>query len=170
MMITLVTYISSICALVCCGQHNNYPTNYGLLGVFTLSVSYIVAFATLHYQPLIVAEAACLTAAMVVAITIYAATTKTDFSIFGPIFHVFFFITFMGILLGVICGFVSHLAYCCFGVVLFSFYLLWDVQMIIGGKNTKYKFDEDSHVLAAIVLYLDIINIFLYILEILGRK
>ena len=42
--------------------------------------------------------------------------------------------------------------------------------MIIGGKNTKYKFDEDDHVLAAIVLYLDIINLFLYILEILGKK
>jgi len=42
--------------------------------------------------------------------------------------------------------------------------------MIIGGKNTKYKFDEDNHVLAAMILYLDIINIFVYILQIFGEK
>jgi FtsH-binding integral membrane protein len=41
--------------------------------------------------------------------------------------------------------------------------------MIVGGKNRKYTFDEDSYILAAIVLYLDIINLFLYILEILGK-
>jgi len=169
-MLTVVLYICSICALVCCETHKKYPVNYALLGVFTFCVSYMVAFATLHYQPLIVAEAACLTAAMVVAIAVYAATTKTDFTVCGPIMLIFFFVFSTAMLFGLIFGFVSHLAYCCFGVVLFSFYLIWDIQMIIGGKNTKYKFDEDSHVLAAIVLYLDIINLFLYILEILGRK
>jgi FtsH-binding integral membrane protein len=41
--------------------------------------------------------------------------------------------------------------------------------MIIGGKNRRYTIEEDSHILAAIALYLDIINLFLYILEILGK-
>jgi FtsH-binding integral membrane protein len=76
MMITLVTYICSICALVCCGLHRSFPINYVLLAAFTFSVSYIVAFTTLFYQPIIVVEAACLTAAMVTAIAVYAATTK----------------------------------------------------------------------------------------------
>jgi FtsH-binding integral membrane protein len=86
-----------------------------------------VAFTTLHYHPLIVAEAACLTASMVVAITIYAATTKTDFTMCGPIFYIFFLVFITAIILGFLFGFVSHLAYCCFGVVLFSFYLIWDI-------------------------------------------
>ena len=127
MVVTLVLYLCSICALVCCGQHKNYPVNYALLGVFTFSVSYIVAFTTLRYQPLIVAEAACLTAAMVVAITVYAATTKTDFTVWGPIMLIFFFVFSTAMLFGLLFGFVSHLAYCCFGVVLFSFYLIWDI-------------------------------------------
>ena len=127
MFITLVTYISSICALVCCGLHRSYPINYVLLVVFTFSVSYIVAFITLNYQPMIVAEAACLTAAMVMAIAVYAATTKTDFTIFGPILFIFFFVFISAAIFGLIFGFMSHLAYCCFGVVLFSFYLIFDI-------------------------------------------
>lgn len=38
--------------------------------------------------------------------------------------------------------------------------------MIVGGKR-KYTLGHDDYILAAIILYLDIINIFLYLLEIL---
>ena len=37
--------------------------------------------------------------------------------------------------------------------------------MIVGGKHIKYKFDENDYVLAALCLYLDIINIFLYLIQ-----
>ena len=36
--------------------------------------------------------------------------------------------------------------------------------MIMGGKH-RYEFSEDDYILAAIMLYLDIINMFLYILR-----
>ena len=41
--------------------------------------------------------------------------------------------------------------------------------MKMGGDKKRYQFDEDSYILAAVTLYLDIINIFLYILEILAE-
>jgi FtsH-binding integral membrane protein len=40
--------------------------------------------------------------------------------------------------------------------------------MIIGGQNKTFKISEDDYILASVALYLDIINIFLYILEILS--
>jgi FtsH-binding integral membrane protein len=40
----------------------------------------------------------------------------------------------------------------------------------MGGKDRKYQCDEDDYILAAVMLYLDIINLFLYILELLARK
>ena len=126
-MLTLVTYICSICALVCGRLDRRYPINYVLLAVFTFSVSYMVGFITLFYQPMIVAEAACLTAAMVTGIAVYAATTKEDFTVCGPLLFIFFFVFVTAGIFGAICGFVSHLVYCCFGVVLFSFYLIWDI-------------------------------------------
>lgn len=42
-----------------------------------------------------------------------------------------------------------------------------DTQMIIGG-NHKFQMSPEEYILGAIALFLDIINIFLYILRILG--
>ena len=57
-----------------------------------------------------------------------------------------------------------------FGVILFSFYLIYDTQLIIGGKHRQYQFTEDMYILGALTLYLDIINIFIYLLEIMNSK
>jgi FtsH-binding integral membrane protein len=40
----------------------------------------------------------------------------------------------------------------------------------MGGKDRSYECDEDDYILAAVLLYLDIINLFLYILKLLGNK
>ena len=56
--------------------------------------------------------------------------------------------------------------YCCVGVMLFGFYLIIDTQMIMGGRQVELSIDE--YVLAAMLLYIDIIQIFLYLLKILG--
>lgn len=42
-----------------------------------------------------------------------------------------------------------------------------DTQLIMGG-NHKFQLSPEEYILGAITLFLDIINIFLYILRILG--
>lgn len=74
--IVIVTYLVTFCALVCCGLHRKVPVNYILLLVFTACVSFIVASVCIKYNPIVVFEAATLTAAVVIGITIYAFTTK----------------------------------------------------------------------------------------------
>lgn len=46
-------------------------------------------------------------------------------------------------------------------------YLVIDTQMIVGG-NHKYQFSPEDYIFAAITLYTDIINLFLYILNLLN--
>lgn len=58
--------------------------------------------------------------------------------------------------------------YCCLGVIVFGIYLVIDTQMIIGGRRLELSMDD--HVVAALILYIDIIQIFLYLLELLSRK
>ena len=61
------------------------------------------------------------------------------------------------------------------GALLFSMFIVYDTQMIMGGKDvygndrtTKIDYhNEDEYVFAALNLYLDIINLFLYILQLL---
>ena len=55
-----------------------------------------------------------------------------------------------------------------FGAALFGLYLIVDIQLIMGNQSRRIGMDD--YVFAAINLYLDVINIFLYILRILGEK
>ena len=54
------------------------------------------------------------------------------------------------------------------GLVLFSIYLIYDIQLIVGNKS--HQFGEDDYILAALNLYLDIISLFIRILSIVGEK
>ena len=54
-----------------------------------------------------------------------------------------------------------------FGCLLFSFMIIYDVQMIVAQKHIKYKFSLDDSVLAAMSLYIDTVNLFIYILDFL---
>jgi protein lifeguard len=51
-------------------------------------------------------------------------------------------------------------------------YLVYDTQIIVGGEHKSYQFDMDDYVLAALVIYLDIINLFILLLQLLngGRR
>ncbi len=63
-----------------------------------------------------------------------------------------------------------QLVYATGGVLLFSCYLVYDTQLIIGGKHAKFQFSVDDYVFAALNLYLDIINLFIYILQLLNQR
>lgn len=63
---------------------------------------------------------------------------------------------------------VLRLIYACFGAFIFSVYLIYDTQLMIGGEH-KYSISPEEYIFAALNIYLDIVNIFLYILAILGE-
>ena len=54
------------------------------------------------------------------------------------------------------------------GVLIYSVYLIYDTQLLAGGK--RYQLSLDDYVVAALIVYLDIIMIFLYLLQLLGGK
>ena len=166
----IVTYFVTTFALLCFKLDKKVPVNYILLGIFTFCVSYMVSVACVRTNPKVVLQAACLTLAMTTAITVYAMTTKTDFTIFGPILFIVGFVFCIASILFSFFGYTPGLGWSIIGVILFSFYLLFDVQMIMGGDKKRYQFDEDSYIMAAVALYIDIVNIFMYLLNILNDK
>jgi hypothetical protein len=171
----IVGEIVTSIALICCrGLSRSVPTNYILLGIFTMCEAYLVGFIAAHYEPQIVLAAAFSTAGVTAAISVYAFTTKSDFTVCGPVFLVIGFTLCMTTLFIFIFGIttgqyrVAHMIICGIAVVLFSFYLLFDTQLIMGGK--RYEIEIDDYILGAIILYTDIITIFLYLLRIFGGK
>ena len=63
---------------------------------------------------------------------------------------------------------VLQLVYSCLGALLFCIFLIYDTQLILGQGQFSYSLDDAY--LASIQLYLDVINIFLYILSIFGGR
>ena len=130
-----MVYIATICALVCGGMHRKVPINFALLAVFTLCVSFIVGTECAKYAPSSVLEAAVLTAGVTIAITLWAATTKTDLTICGPVVFVLGFVFVIGGIFACVFGPTGHLLFSMIGVILFSFYLAYDTQIIVGGQH-----------------------------------
>lgn len=64
---------------------------------------------------------------------------------------------------------IMTLVYASLGALVFSVYLVYDTQLMMGG-NHKYSISPEEYIFAALNLYLDIINIFLYILTIIGAS
>jgi FtsH-binding integral membrane protein len=102
------------------------------------------------------------------ALTIFAMQTKWDFTACGGILFVCVIILFIfGIVAICIPGKTMSLVYASLGALLFSVYLVFDTQLMLGGKH-KYSISPEEYIFAALNLYLDIINIFLYILALVG--
>ena len=94
--------------------------------------------------------------------------TKWDFTACGGILFVCVIVLFLfGILAICMQNKVVNLVYVLLGALIFSVYLVFDTQLMLGGKH-KYSISPEEYIFAALNLYLDIINIFLYILAIVG--
>lgn len=160
--------VSSIVLMCCRGLSRRVPLNYVLLGFFTLCEAYLVAFIASWYEPETVLAAAGGTAGITLAISIYAWTTKSDFTIFGPMLLVVGFTFCIMSIFAFTFGRVFNMIFCGIAVILFSFYLLFDTQLIMGGK--RYEIETDDYILGAIILYTDIVTIFVYILSLFGGR
>jgi len=61
---------------------------------------------------------------------------------------------------------VLNFVMCAGGAALFSVYLIFDLQLIMG--NGELAIGPEEYVMATLNIYLDIINIFLYILQLVN--
>jgi len=145
---------------------NKTPLNLVLLFAFTFMTGFTLAptlamfiAANMGY---VIGEAFGLTAVAFAALTIFAMNTKRDFTTIGKIL----FITLIIMIVAGIANIFLHLpllqlAIASVGAVLFSFFILYDTQNIIRGNVT-------SEIEAAVALYLDFLNLFISLLQILG--
>ncbi|PAA59053.1 hypothetical protein BOX15_Mlig012592g1, partial [Macrostomum lignano] len=141
------------------------PINFVLLFAFTLCESVTVGFCVVHYSVGLVLQALLLTLLVTVGLTLFTLQTKRDFSAWeAPL------LVALLLLLGgcVIQMFVQssalHLAISLGGAFLFSLFIVFDTA------NIMHKVSPEEYILASVDLYLDIINLFLYILRILNAS
>ena len=164
-----------ICGMM--AKARKYPTNYVLLGVFTLCWGYFLAVVCVFKSAQVVGLAVAITVALTALLMLFACQTRYDFTGHGPyLYMALWWMLIMGWMFWWVApvgyynwGYVN-MAYCAIGVLIFSMYVVYDTQLIVGGKHKKFQFSVDDYVWGALALYLDIINLFLYILALLGNN
>ena len=168
--VCLALNIAIIIPLVCFKSiARKVPVNYILLTLWTICESYMIAFVCTKYDPSVVLTAAAWTCAVTIAVSIYACTTKVDFTFLGA--FLFASICLM-LCFAIVLIFVNiralHVIYCVLGVLVYSIYLIYDTQLVMGKFGIEYVMED--YIIAALMIYIDIIQIFLYILQMFGKK
>ncbi|VFQ65290.1 unnamed protein product [Cuscuta campestris] len=161
--LVILTFILSIAMGFCSQKH---PWNYVLLGLFTVSMAFMIGVVCTYKKGMPIMIAAGVTAVVFVALTLYtfwAAKRGSDFSFLAPflICALMVLLIFGLIRMFVHMGSIGQLIYGCLGALIFSGFIIYDTDNLIK------RFSYDEYIAAASCLFMDIINLFLAILNIL---
>ncbi|XP_054620411.1 glutamate receptor, ionotropic, N-methyl D-aspartate-associated protein 1a (glutamate binding) [Dunckerocampus dactyliophorus] len=168
--ISYVVFLVSLIVLSCCGDfRRKHPWNLVALSILTLSLSYMVGMIASFYDTDTVIMAVGITAVVCFTVVLFSLQSKYDFtSCQGVLFVCLIVLLLFGILCMFIRDKILHIVYASLGALLFTCFLAVDTQLLLGNK--KLSLSPEEYIFAALNLYTDIINIFLYILAIVGRS
>ncbi|CAG9803226.1 unnamed protein product [Chironomus riparius] len=169
MIIPMIGTIALVCVIACSeSARRSSPTNIILLGLFTFFESLLVGFISSTYAPNIVLMAVGLTAVVVIGLTCFAFQTKYDFTTCGGFLCVCLLLLTVGSLIGALFfrNDLGNFIIACAGAAIFSMYIVYDTQIMMGGEKS-YSLSPEEYIFAALNLYMDIIQLFIYMLRIL---
>ncbi|XP_064162301.1 fas apoptotic inhibitory molecule 2b isoform X2 [Anguilla rostrata] len=163
-----VTYLTLSC---CAGPRRQFPWNLILLAVFTVSMASMMAFVSSFYNTKSVVLCLGITAMVCLSVTVFSFQTKVDFTSCQGLLMTLCMVMFIcGIVLAIVvpCGYVPwlHGIYAALGATLFTMFLAFDTQLLLGNK--RYALSPEEYIFATLSIYLDIIYIFSFFLQLFG--
>ncbi|NWH53943.1 LFG3 protein, partial [Fregata magnificens] len=174
----LVTYL----VLVCCqGPRRRFPWNIILLSIFTLAMALMTGTIASMYQTNAVLIAMLITAIVAIIVTIFCFQTKARKGTCPAL-------PCPGGGAGRTCPALPaacqqpahparvsfstqvpwlHMLYAAIGAIVFTLFLAYDTQLVLG--NRKNTLSPEEYIYGALTIYTDIVYIFTFILQIVGR-
>ena len=164
-----ITWICSFVPLIMAQRAaRSYPRNIILTFLFTFITGMWLAPVLLLTQqaaPGIVSEAAILTFGAFGVLSLYAVMSRRDFSAWGGFFMVGLFVLLAAMVLNIfVHSTAASLFISAMGVFVISGLLVFDTWRIM--RSGAYG--PDDYVVAAVAIYLDLLNLFMFILTLLG--
>ncbi|XP_054639810.1 fas apoptotic inhibitory molecule 2b isoform X2 [Dunckerocampus dactyliophorus] len=171
-MASYLTFFATYIALSCCGDlRRQVPWNIMLLVVFTLSMAFMMGFVSSFYNTKSVVLCLGITALVCFCVTVFSFQSKVDItSCQGVLFSLCIVMLLCAITLSIVVpfGYIPwlHAIYAVLGAILFTLFLAFDTQMLLGNK--RYSISPEEYVFATLSIYLDIIYLFSFLLQIMG--
>jgi len=147
-----------------------FPKNVLLTLLFTFVEGVFIApFLAYAEQaaPGTVSQAALLTFAAFGGLSLYATLSRRDFSAWGSFFIIGLIVLFVAMLINAfVASAAASLWISAVGVLVFAGLLVFDTWRLLRSGT----FGQDDYVIAAVQIYLDLLNMFLFILSLLGNR
>uniref|UniRef100_H3DAP8 Protein lifeguard 2 n=1 Tax=Tetraodon nigroviridis TaxID=99883 RepID=H3DAP8_TETNG len=166
-------FFTTYIALSCCGEPNRrqFPWNIVLLILFTLSMAFMMGFVSSFYNTKSVLLCLGITALVCLSVTLFSFQSKVDVtSCQGVLFSLCMVLLLCAITISIVVpfGYVPwlHATYAVLGAILFTLFLAFDTQMLLGNK--RYAISPEEYIFATLSIYLDIVNLFSFLLQIVG--
>ncbi|KAM4609765.1 protein lifeguard 2-like [Polymixia lowei] len=165
-----VTYLTLSCFSA---PRRQAKWNLILLAIFTLALSYMTGMLSSFYNTKSVVMCLGITAMVCLIVTIFSFQTKIDVTSYGGVLFVFCMVLFIS---GLVLAFVLpynyvpwlDAVYATLGAIMFTMFLAFDTQLLMGNK--RYTMSPEEYIFATLNIYLDIIYIFSFFLQIFGTK
>nr|XP_061789437.1 protein lifeguard 1-like [Nerophis lumbriciformis] len=167
--LSYVTFFVCMCAISCSGNlRRKHPWNLVALSILTLSMSYMVGMIASFHETDIVLMALGITAVVCFTVVVFSLQTKYDFtSCYGVMFVCLVVLVLFSFLCIILQNGILNIFYAGLAALLFTCFLAVDTQLLLANKELSLHPEE--YIFAALNLYMDIINIFIYILSLVGR-
>ena len=164
--VCIIIGIGISCSLVCCIKNaRQVPKNYILLAMFTMCWAYMVAGFTQWFEGPDVVIAAILTAAMTVGLTLFACFCKMKLTwLWGVMAGMSLAVWPLIILLFLFPSKLLFTVIAFFIIILTSIYIIYDTKLILK------KLSLDDYIIGALMLYTDIIQLFMWLLSLMGSR
>lgn len=162
-LVLLLALVSLAVLLALAVYRHQYPVNLYLLLGFTLLESVSVATTVTFYEYSTVLQALFLTFTVFVGLTVYTFQSKRDFSKMGAgLFALLWILLVSSVMRFFFQWDTVELLLSGAGAVLFCGFIIYDTHLLMK------QLSPEEHILASINLYLDVVNLFLYVLRILN--
>jgi modulator of FtsH protease len=163
----LMLFIAEIALIfVAMGVRRRPGWNVAALFAFTGVSGLTLGPVMLVYNAGVIQEALVLTVLIFGALTLYVVTSKRDFSFLGGFLITGLIVVIVGSLLNAFLfqSAAGEFAIAAGGVLLFSGFILYDTS------NILRHYDVRDYTSATLALYLDILNLFLFLLRLLNSR
>jgi FtsH-binding integral membrane protein len=165
----IIAFLAALAPLFIAGRVKAaFPMNIGFVLLFNFAMGVIVSPAIFFYgsrQPGLIGQAAVLTIGAFGILTLYAFVSRRDFSAWGGFLIVGLWVLIGTMLLNVFFQNAAvDLWLASVAVLLFSGLLLYDTWRL------RNFYGPDEYVGAAVQIYLDLLNMFMAILRIMGNR
>ena len=170
MTISGISFLISFIIFMCCPNFlRKVPHNYIFLFIFTISETILLIYISILYSFEYVLGAIILVIGICGVIFFISCIKKISLK------FIYLFLI-IAVILGLIYGILAiifrnyylEFLFCLIGAIIFTLFLVYDNTQTITRLDNNYL-TVDDYIFAAIILYTDIIRVFIQILKILGR-